>query len=162
MTIPPQVRRVVTGHDAEGRGRVLWDGPSPDPKVSPSGSISNAIWHVQALPPEIPVGEIDDMGVRKSPIAPPALNKMRFTVTDFPPGYRGDMHRTETLDYVIVVSGKIEMELDDEVLNLNQGDVVVMRGTNHRWSNKADSVARVAFVLTGAKPIGLGKPIPGL
>jgi quercetin dioxygenase-like cupin family protein len=141
---------------------VLWDGPSPDSKSSPSGSISNPIWHVPGLPPEIAMGQVDDMGVRKGPIAPPALNKMRFTVTDFPPGYRGDMHRTETLDYVLVLSGKIEMELDDEAVYLNQGDVVVMRGTNHRWSNKGNSAARVAFILTGAKPIGLGNPIPGL
>jgi len=71
------------------------------------------------------------------------------------------MHRTETLDYVLVLSGEVEMELDDQVLNLKQGDIVVMRGTNHRWSNKANSEARVAFILTGAKPFGLGKPIPG-
>ena len=152
----------MTGHDVNGRGKVFWDGPSPDAKTSPSGSVSNPIWHVSELPPEIAVGQIDDMGVRKGPLVPPALNKMRFAVTDFPPGYRGDMHRTETLDYVIVISGRLEMELDGEVVSLKQGDVVVMRGTNHRWSNNGSATARVAIILTGAKPIGLGNPIPGI
>jgi len=158
----PPVRRVVTGHDAKGRGKVLWDGPVPDSKLSPSGSTTNPIWRVHELPPEIPMGDVDDMGARTGPIVPPALNKMRFSVTDFPPGYQGVMHRTETLDYTIVLIGEMEMELDDTVLSLRQGDVVVMRGTNHRWSNKTDSTTRMAIILTGARPLGLGNPIPGV
>jgi mannose-6-phosphate isomerase-like protein (cupin superfamily) len=57
------------------------------------------------------------------------------------------MHRTETLDYGIVLSGEIHMVLDDDDVLLRAGDVVVQRGTNHAWSNRSDSPCRMAFIL---------------
>jgi quercetin dioxygenase-like cupin family protein len=57
------------------------------------------------------------------------------------------MHRTETLDYAIVLEGEIDMLLDDEDVHLKAGDVVIQRGTNHAWANRYDKVCRVAFVL---------------
>ena len=71
------------------------------------------------------------------------------------------MHRTETIDYVIVMSGEIDMEMDNSTVKLKAGDVMVQRGTNHAWINRGSVPARVAFVLVDAKPLGIGKPIPG-
>jgi uncharacterized cupin superfamily protein len=82
-------------------------------------------------------------------------------VIDFPPGNPGRMHRTETIDYVIVISGEIDMDMDDSTVHLRAGDVMVQRGTNHAWVNRGTAPARVAFVLVDAKPLGIGHPIVG-
>ncbi len=57
------------------------------------------------------------------------------------------MHRTETLDYGILLSGELWMVLDDEEIHLKEGDIVVQRGTNHAWSNRSDTTARMVFIL---------------
>ena len=88
-------------------------------------------------------------------------NGTRFAVIDFPPGNKAVMHRTETLDYVLVLSGEIEMDMDDSTVKLKQGDIMVQRGTNHAWANRSKKNARVAFVLVDAKPLGIGKPVLG-
>jgi len=92
--------------------------------------------------------------------APPA-NGTRFAVIDFPPGNTPRMHRTETIDYVIVLEGEIEMDMDDSTVKMKAGDVMVQRGTNHAWANRSDKRARVAFVLIDAVPLGIGHPITG-
>ena len=69
------------------------------------------------------------------------------------------MHRTETIDYVIVLSGEVEMEMDNSTIKLKAGDVLVQRGTNHAWINRGTAPARVAFILVDAKPLGIGHPI---
>jgi uncharacterized cupin superfamily protein len=71
------------------------------------------------------------------------------------------MHRTETVDYVIVIEGEIDMDMDDSSVKLHQGDVMVQRGTNHAWVNRSDQKARVAFVLIDAEPLGIGHPVIG-
>ena len=78
---------------------------------------------------------------------PPPPNGTRFCVIDFPPGNHPHMHRTETVDYVIVIDGEIEMDMDDSTVKLKQGDIMVQRGTNHAWANRSGKNARVAFVL---------------
>src|SRR5260221_9851246 len=92
--------------------------------------------------------------------APPA-NGTRFAVIDFPPGNQPRMHRTETIDYVIVLEGEIEMDMDDSTVKMKAGDVMVQRGTNHAWANRSNRRARVAFVLIDAAPLGIGHPITG-
>ena len=77
----------------------------------------------------------------------------------FPPGNPGRMHRTETIDYVIVMQGELDMDMDDSTVKLKAGDVMVQRGTNHAWVNRGTEVARAAFVLIDAKPLGIGHPI---
>ena len=57
------------------------------------------------------------------------------------------MHRTETVDYGIILEGEIYLLMDDTEVHLKQGDVIVQRGTNHAWSNRSDSVCRMAFVV---------------
>jgi len=83
-------------------------------------------------------------------------------VNDIQPGNTPVMHRTETLDYVLVLSGEIDMQLDDSTTRLKAGDIVIQRGTNHAWINRGTEVARIAFILVDAKPLGIGHPITGL
>ena len=71
------------------------------------------------------------------------------------------MHRTETIDYVIVIEGEIEMDMDASTVKLKAGDILVQRGTNHAWANRSGKPARVAFVLVDGKPLGIGNPVLG-
>jgi quercetin dioxygenase-like cupin family protein len=82
-------------------------------------------------------------------------------VLDVPPGNRPFMHRTETVDYIVVVEGEIEMDMDNSTVKLKAGDIVVQRGTNHAWANRSSKRARIAVVLVDATPLGIGKPIVG-
>jgi naringenin degradation protein FdeH len=92
---------------------------------------------------------------------PPPPNGTRFCVIDFPPGNHPHMHRTETIDYVIVIDGEIDMDMDDSTVKLKAGDIMVQRGTNHAWANRSNKPARVAFVLVDAVPLGIGTPVLG-
>ncbi len=157
----PPVRRVVTGHDLNRVARVLFDGPATNRKFPPSGAVTTLIWSTDRTPADIAIGEaIEDMGAKQLGTAPPP-NGTRFTVNDFPPGNTPVMHRTETLDYVLVLSGEIEMVMGDATVKLKAGDVMVQRGTVHAWVNRATQPARVAFVLIDAVPLGIGKPVTG-
>jgi quercetin dioxygenase-like cupin family protein len=100
------------------------------------------------------------MGARILGTSPPA-NGTRFSVLDIAPGNDRFMHRTESLDYVIVIEGEIEMDMDDSTVKLKAGDILVQRGTNHAWANRSDKPARVAFVLVDAQPLGIGSPVLG-
>ena len=71
------------------------------------------------------------------------------------------MHRTETIDYVIVMEGEIEMDMDASSVKLKAGDIMIQRGTNHAWANRSGKRARVAFVLVDAEPLGIGTPVTG-
>jgi quercetin dioxygenase-like cupin family protein len=157
----PPVRRVLTGHDSNGVAKVIQDGPATNRKYPRPGAVATLIWVTDEMPAAMPVGEdFEDMGARMLGTAPPP-NGTRFTVNDIPPGNTGVMHRTETIDYVIVISGEIDMEMDASTVKLKAGDVMVQRGTNHAWVNRGTEVARVAFVLVDAKPLGIGHPVTG-
>jgi len=159
-TYPP-IRRVVTGHDAHDVAKVLMDAPATNWKSTSPGTVSTLIWTTEGTPADIRVGEaIEDCGARILGTAPPA-NGTRFAVIDFPPGNSGRMHRTETIDYVIVIAGEIDMDMDDSTVHLRAGDVMVQRGTNHAWVNRGTVPARLAFVLIDAKPLGIGHPVTG-
>jgi naringenin degradation protein FdeH len=157
----PPIRRVVTGHDATHVAKAIMDGPATNWKSSSPGTVSTLIWSTNATPADIAVGDtIEDLGARVLGTAPPA-NGSRFAVIDFPPGNSGRMHRTETIDYVIVIAGEIDMDMDDSTVRLRAGDVMVQRGTNHAWVNRGTERARVAFVLIDAEPLGIGHPVVG-
>ncbi len=157
----PPIRRVVTGHDPNGTAKILIDGPATNRRTSKSGGVSTLIWCTDRTPADISVGEyVEDMGARLLGTPPPP-NGTRFTVNDIPPGRIGPMHRTETIDYVIVLSGEIEMEMDDSTIKLKAGDVLVQRGTTHAWINRGTEPARVAFILIDAAPLGIGHPVTG-
>jgi quercetin dioxygenase-like cupin family protein len=157
----PPVRRIVTGHQTNNTATVLIDGPATNTRARSTGSVSTLIWCTDRTPADIRVGEnIEDMGARVLGTPPPP-NGTRFTVNDIPPGRIGPMHRTETIDYVIVLAGELEMRMDDSTIKLKAGDVLVQRGTNHAWINPGAEPARVAFVLIDAKPLGIGDPVTG-
>jgi quercetin dioxygenase-like cupin family protein len=161
MPEPFPIRRVITGHDANNVAKVLIDAPATNAKGGSPGPTSILMWCTDSNPCDMPVGEsIEDMGARKIGTAPPP-NGTRFAVIEFPPGGPAHMHRTETIDYVIVISGEIEMDMDDSTVKLKAGDVMVQRGTNHAWANRSDKPARVAFVLVDAKPLGIGHAVSG-
>jgi quercetin dioxygenase-like cupin family protein len=151
-------RRVVTGHDARGVAKVLIDDRATNARSRDGSVVSTLVWCTDATPAPIGLGEeIEDMGARMLGTPPPE-NGTRFCVIEFAPGSESELHRTETLDYAIVLDGEIEMPLDEEVVQLRAGDIVVQRGTNHAWRNRGNVPARVAFVLIDALPLGIGHP----
>jgi quercetin dioxygenase-like cupin family protein len=159
----PPIRRVITGHGANGVAKVLWEDFASNAKPSrrPGGGKSTLIWSSDRMPIDMPVGEkIEDMGARILGTAPPP-NGTRFCVIDFPANAPGTMHRTETIDYVLVLFGEIDMDMDASTVHLKAGDILIQRGTNHSWVNRSDKPARVAFVLIDATPLGIGHPVTG-
>jgi len=157
----PPIRRVVTGHDDARVAKVLVDALATNAKYPSPGTVSTMIWCTEGAPAAIPVGEApEDMGARIIGTAPPPKGT-RFAVIDFPPGNAPHMHRTETIDYVIVLEGEIDMDMDQSTVRLKAGDVMVQRGTNHAWANRGNARARVAFVLIDAEPLGIGQPVLG-
>jgi quercetin dioxygenase-like cupin family protein len=149
------VRRVVTGHDADGVAKVLWDDPIVKVKHGRSGVLTH-LWNTTATPADIRIGaEIADPGAEPHVTAPPP-DGSRFAIIDYPPGNSGTMHRTETIDYVIVLAGEIDMDMDDSTVHLRAGDTLIQRGTNHAWMNRGTETARVAFVLVDAEPLHIG------
>jgi quercetin dioxygenase-like cupin family protein len=155
----PSIRRLITGHDALAVAKVMQDGAASNARHPAPGIVSTLIWCTDRTPADIALGEqFEDMGARTLGTPPPA-NGTRFVVIDFAPGKGSAMHRTETVDYVLVLSGEIEMDMDDSTVRLKAGDVMVQRGTNHAWVNRGTETARVAFVLIDAEPIGVGQPI---
>ena len=99
----PPVRRVVTGHDKNDVAKVIMDGPATNAKGGASGATSTLIWSTDSTPADVSIGvDVEDLGARIIGTPPPE-NGSRFAVITFPPGNPGRMHRTETIDYVIVM-----------------------------------------------------------
>jgi mannose-6-phosphate isomerase-like protein (cupin superfamily) len=151
------VRRVVTGHDGNDVAKVLWDSTDTNVKRGKSGFLTH-LWNTKTTPADVRVGEdIDDPGAEPH-VTPPPPGGSRFVIIDYPPGNTGTMHRTETIDYIIVLTGEIDMVMDDSTVTLRAGDTMVQRGTNHAWFNRGTENARLAFVLVDAVPLGIGHP----
>ena len=157
----PKIRRVVTGHQ-DSVATVMIDAPASNEKHPLPGATATLMWCTDATPADIAIGRsFEDMGARILGTPPPP-NGTRFTINDFPPGCKALMHRTETLDYAIVLQGRIDMDMDDDqTVTLQTGDVLIQRGTNHAWVNRSDAMARVAFILIDAKPLGIGHAVHG-
>ncbi|MGD0023814.1 MAG: cupin domain-containing protein [Xanthobacteraceae bacterium] len=152
------IRRVITGHSSKNVAKVILDGPATNSKNPRAGVASTLMWCTDSMPADIGIGEdVDDMGARILGTAPPA-NGSRFIVMEFAPGIASAMHRTETIDYIAVLAGEIDMNMDDSTVKLRAGDVMVQRGTNHAWVNRGKEPARLAIVLIDAKPLGIGHP----
>jgi len=166
-------RRVVTGHDAKGKAVILIDGAAPNAKVrKATGLVSTLLWVTEESPADN--SGRADAAEREIGVAPPPRGSI-FRVVDFPPaadfgavdnaamlremgigagegGARhASMHRTKSVDYAVVISGEIDMLLDDSEVHLKTGDVLVQRGTNHGWVNRGKESCRIAFVLIDAK-----------
>lgn len=147
--MPVQVRRVVTGHDADGRAVVKIDEVSKNVISRRPGQTSCVVWTTKSFPVNN-MGD-DDQGTRK--VGTTLNNGTVFRVVEFAPGVAPRNHRTDSIDYAVVVSGEIDMELDDAVVHLKPGDVVVQRGTIHNWVNRGTAPCTIAFVLIDAKPV---------
>jgi quercetin dioxygenase-like cupin family protein len=141
-------RRVVTGHDARGRAVILHDGVAPNVKRRPSGLVSTLLWTTDESPAD--VGRKDDRAAREIGIPPPERGSI-FRVVDFPPGAKGEMHRTRSIDYAVVIEGEIDMILPDGEVHLRAGDVLVQQATDHAWENRGRANCRIAFILIDAK-----------
>ena len=125
-----KVRRVVTDHDGEGRSLVAVDEQC-------SNVISRRPGHQSCVAWTGPDGTI-------------------FRVVEYQPGVAPRMHRTETIDYAVVISGEIDMVLDKGTVRLRAGDVLVQQATLHDWVNRGTEPCRIAFVLVPAKPVERG------
>jgi mannose-6-phosphate isomerase-like protein (cupin superfamily) len=175
------VRRVVTGHDATGKAIAFIDGNTPYTATRPdSGAMQQRIWVTDKNPADMR-GDTDRGGIEVR-IAPPTGGSI-IRVLDIPPETEaqsklpadhmakliGDqhhapkgvrpprhhgMHRTRTIDYAIIMSGEIDMLLDDTEVHLKAGDILVQQATNHAWVNRGKEPCRICFVLIdGADPL---------
>jgi mannose-6-phosphate isomerase-like protein (cupin superfamily) len=169
------IRRVVTGLDATNKAVVLFDSRltlAP----GPYGITGLNLWLTDSYPPGFSFK--DDPATKPIGISPPD-NGTKFRVVEFPPldsateakmepnfvqkavGERAPnkglpvthplMHRTRTVDYAVVLSGEIDMTLDDSVVHLKPGDVIIQQATNHAWVNRGTQPCRILFVLMDAK-----------
>ena len=143
-------RRVVTGHDAEGRSVVLADTPAPVTHAIAS-AVFHELWNTAAMPAPVAPAEPREPTDRPL-VTPPDPRGTIIRIVDLEPGSRSPMHRTETVDYGIVLAGDVTLVLDDgSETQLRPGDVVVQRGTDHAWLNPTDEPARMAFVLVDGR-----------
>ena len=147
-----QVRRVVTGHDAKGRAVVKVDEVSRNITSGRPGATACVVWTTESFPVNN-TGD-DDEGLRK--VGTTLKNGTVFRVVEFAPGVAPRNHRTDSIDYAVVVSGEIDMELEDSVVRLKAGDVLVQRGTVHNWVNRGTQPCVIAFVLIDATPVKIG------
>ena len=139
-----EVRRVVTGHDENGKATVLIDEISRNVISRRAGQCSTVIWATDRSPPDL--GAFQDISGDVNQTTMP--NGTVFRVSRLEPGVAPRMHRTESLDYAIVLAGEVDMELDDgETVHLKAGDVVVQRGTIHNWINNGTEPCIMAYVL---------------
>lgn len=162
-------RRVVTGHDASGVSVILSDGPVPVHRVMPQDGVGfYEVWNTDAAPAPVSAVEPNEPTERSLRV-PPEPNGTKIRINEFFPGFINELgnqspiHRTESIDYGIVLEGEIYLVLDDSEVLLRAGDVVVQRGTNHAWANRSDKVARMAFILVdGQFTPDLVATVPGI
>lgn len=169
-----EIRRVVTTIDANDRSTTLADG-QVTLAASGSGNTSANLWLTNSSPAGF---SFTEDAAKPTGLNPPE-NGTVFRVVDIPPLKPGDeakmsqnlmmnfagesapargvavtnplMHRTRTVDYAIVMSGEIDMMLDDRTVHLKAGDVVVQQATNHAWLNHGTEPCRMLFVLMDSK-----------
>ncbi len=178
MTKP--IRRVVTGHNANGKSVFLFDGPAPVTHTrGPGSAFSTELWETRGAPADNSGSE--DATQHPYRLPPPKTGSV-FRVISYPPDSerlaalereraahddgsgraaaldRGHprhpgFHKTNSVDYALVLSGEIYALMDEGEVLLRTGDVLVQRGTNHAWSNRGSVPAVVAFVLVDAAPV---------
>ena len=173
----PAIRRVVTGHDANGRALVASDGPLPTVVeiAAIPGTVFHEVWSTSATPAAVDNAPDPTMAALT---LPPPKHGTRMRFVDIPPDTAqflahgaakmhaafsevGDaaastvkddsphplMHRTESIDYGVVIEGEMTLILDDAEVALAPGSVVIQRGTNHAWANRSGRPCRMLFVL---------------
>ena len=183
MTSGPRIHRVVTGHDDRGHAVILIDDIAPNAFSSPTIPGFGAAVPWLSSHPIDHATDHDPVGQGSPVPTFPRVGETVFRIAEFPPdsAYPEDakdaifeeidgkaeaadgathsggkhfwFHRTDSLDYAIVLEGEITLLVDDGEATLKAGDVAIQRATSHAWSNRTDSIARVAFVLIGTEPI---------
>jgi quercetin dioxygenase-like cupin family protein len=188
------IRRVVTGNDAQGRSRVVWDGPAPAMHEASMGTgrghIDFWIWNESPAPLS---GATDDGSLHYDFPGPPRGGHWRVVqgvgrAADYDPSkdativpphppkehelgrrwdrgganaYSGGMHKTETVDYAILLDGERTLVLDDREVEWKPGDIVIDVGAWHQWSSRNRDGGRVAFDMIAARfvdgPVGLAQ-----
>jgi len=183
MSELPLIRRIVTGHAADGTAIVVENGNVPTivSLENIPGTLFQEMWATPSVPAPITLDNGPDPTVAPVSLPPPA-GGTRFRFVDIPPDTDdflqngaermdamfkeiGDahastvtessphplMHRTESIDYGVVIEGEIVLILDKEEVALKRGDVVIQRGTNHSWANRSDKLCRMLFVLVSGQ-----------
>ena len=145
-----KIRRVVTGHDQQGRAVVTIDEVCTNIVSRRPQHQSCVVWSTGSFPADNSDHALDG-GARSVATTDP--NGTVFRVVEFQPGVAPRNHRTESIDYAVVLSGEIEMELDGSTVRLRAGDVLVQRGTIHNWVNRGTGPCVIAFVLVAAEPV---------
>jgi quercetin dioxygenase-like cupin family protein len=138
------IRRVVTGHDANGKAVVRIDDVGTHVASGRPQMSRQLIWTTDELPVHF-TEDGEDNGARE--IGTTIPNGSVFRVVEYEPGVTPRPHRTDSIDYAMVMSGEIDMEMDDTVVHLKAGDVLVQRGTIHNWVNRGTVSCMIAFVL---------------
>ncbi len=181
-----QVRRVVTGHDKSGRSCFLMDAPAKNvlEMASMPGLALTDLWETGAAPASNRGSA--DAAQRKVRLEPPK-NGTILRIVEFPPdhtwrskqvdayaafksigaGHAKDrrsadpmMHKTATVDYIIVLKGEIYAIVDEGETLLKPGDILIQRGTNHSWSVRGNEPCIIAAVLVSAAPVGAAHGAP--
>jgi len=146
------VRRVVTGHDADGKAIVVHDDISDNVVTGRPGQKGTVIWQTSQFPSDNNLAS----DAAKIPVKTVNPNGTVFRFVEFQPGVARREHRTDSVDYAVVLSGEIVMELDDSEVQVRAGDCIVQRGTIHNWVNKGPEPCVIAFVLVAAEPAVAG------
>src|SRR5215510_15859669 len=143
------IRRVVTGHDDRGRAKVLIDETMGNVVSQRPGALYSVVWSSEGFP----VDNDTELDPSRRKIGTTIPNGTVFRIVSFGSGVAPRNHRTDSIDYAVVMSGEIEMDLDGTNVHLKAGDVLVQRGTIHNWINKGSEPCVIAFVLVAAKPV---------
>ena len=173
---PP--RRIVTGHNDQGRSVIVWDGPAPtclQPDHSPNVLMCD-LWEIPTFPPDN--SDPKDLSLRPVKLSPPETGAI-FRIVEFPPDKQrnwagraqvfaqyGELHaldqqnerhpgfhKTPSVDFAICLDGEIWAMMEEGETLMRPGDVLVQRGTNHAWANRGDRPVRMAFVMIGAPAV---------
>ncbi|MBK9250820.1 MAG: cupin domain-containing protein [Proteobacteria bacterium] len=152
------VQRVVTGHDGAGRAVLRSeDWASPEPKAAGVADFL-LLWTTAT----VPVDNNDETEGRERAAGLTLHGGSVIRVVDMLPGGQSPMHRSNSIDYGIVLTNEIELELDSgEKRTVKAGGVIVQRGTNHLWRNRTSQTTRIVFVLIEAAAYRHnGEPLP--
>ena len=148
-----RVRRVITGHDASGKAVVKIDEVATHGASGRPGATAVNVWTTEGFP--INNDGSGDDGLRKG-VGTTIANGTIFRIIEFAPGLAARNHRTDSIDYIVIISGEIDMELDDSLVHLKAGDVMVQRGTIHNWVNRGTAPCQLAVILIAAKSVEAG------
>jgi quercetin dioxygenase-like cupin family protein len=153
-----QVRRIVTGHDRSGKAIVTID-DHPPTASGRAGVTTCVAWTSEGFP----VDNNGDADEGKRQTGTTHANGTVFRIIEFAPGNGLRNHRTDSIDYAVVVSGEIDMDIDGAEVHMKAGDVIVQRGTIHNWINRGAEPCVIAFVLIAAHSVVAGgKTLPAV